>query len=214
MSRATEHLSQQELESYLWGPPAIATIRALRASALRHFFGGGQLPKTLVPGDQRTGGLSETWRRAKLADISRVVRGSTPRPGQDPRFFGGTHTPWITVGEVTKDDSPFLTHTESGSTPIKCCRTRVREDCPRNGCGARTAPQCSNADAHRRESAPMNSWRGSTRASDSCATRKCWTATWRWVTHRRVAPAEGNRRTGSGTHPRQADQRLLSSGGV
>ena len=47
----------------------------------------------------------------RLGDVTNVVRGSTPRPAGDPRFFGGDHVPWITVGEITKDDRIYLGET-------------------------------------------------------------------------------------------------------
>lgn len=90
---------------------AVAVARAVRASALRTYFGNGGASAT-SHGNHGSRLLSASV-RTRLADISRVVRGSTPRPAQDPRFFGGSFVPWITVGEVTKDDSPFLSATET-----------------------------------------------------------------------------------------------------
>ena len=62
------------------------------------------------------GKLPAGWRTVSLETMCSVVRGSTPRPARDPRFFGGNHVPWITVGEVTKDDWPFLEGTRTGLT--------------------------------------------------------------------------------------------------
>jgi type I restriction enzyme S subunit len=45
--------------------------------------------------------------------IANVVRGASPRPAGDPRYFGGDTVPWVTVAEITKDDAVSLTATES-----------------------------------------------------------------------------------------------------
>ena len=49
------------------------------------------------------------WTISRIVYISRVVRGASPRPAGDPQYFNGDHTPWITVGEVTKDEDKFIT---------------------------------------------------------------------------------------------------------
>jgi len=48
------------------------------------------------------------WVWASVDQLSFVVRGASPRPAGDPRFFGG-EIPWITVGSLTADDSMYLT---------------------------------------------------------------------------------------------------------
>lgn len=45
----------------------------------------------------------------KLKDFAKIVRGSSPRPAGDPRFFNGDFLPWVTVGNLTYNDSPYLT---------------------------------------------------------------------------------------------------------
>jgi type I restriction enzyme S subunit len=47
------------------------------------------------------------WVTATIDQIAVVVRGASPRPAGDPRYFGGT-IPWITVGSLTKDNKPYL----------------------------------------------------------------------------------------------------------
>ena len=64
------------------------------------------------------GRLPEAWQVHRLRDLCSVVRGSTPRPARDPRFFGGDHIPWITVSEVTRDDWPFLGNTRTKLTEL------------------------------------------------------------------------------------------------
>lgn len=59
------------------------------------------------------GSIPQQWEVAKLGQIASIVRGGSPRPAGDSRFFNGDFTPWITVGEVTKDDGMYLVATES-----------------------------------------------------------------------------------------------------
>jgi len=51
--------------------------------------------------------LPEGWCWANVDQLSIVVRGASPRPAGDPRFFGGT-VPWITVGDLTSEKTPYL----------------------------------------------------------------------------------------------------------
>ncbi len=43
-----------------------------------------------------------------IDQLSNVVRGASPRPAGDPKYFGGS-IPWITVGPITADKKPYLT---------------------------------------------------------------------------------------------------------
>jgi type I restriction enzyme, S subunit len=51
--------------------------------------------------------LPQGWTWATVEQLSNVVRGASPRPAGDPRFFGG-NVPWITVSPLTADNSPYL----------------------------------------------------------------------------------------------------------
>lgn len=46
--------------------------------------------------------LADGWRWVKLAEVSTVVRGSSPRPKDDPRYYGG-NVPRLMVADVTRD---------------------------------------------------------------------------------------------------------------
>lgn len=81
----------------------LTRLRELRASVVLAVTGGDG---------------SEGAELVRLGEVSNVVRGSTPRPAGDPRYFGGDHIPWITVGEITKDDGVYLESTESRLTEL------------------------------------------------------------------------------------------------
>ena len=47
------------------------------------------------------GAIPIDWEVKQLSDISDVVRGGSPRPAGDPRYFNGTFIPWLTVSSLT-----------------------------------------------------------------------------------------------------------------
>ncbi|MDP2780398.1 restriction endonuclease subunit S [Devosia sp.] len=55
------------------------------------------------PGYKQTevGEIPEDWDVKKLGDLGSVVRGGSPRPAGDPRFFDGNFIPWLTVASLT-----------------------------------------------------------------------------------------------------------------
>ena len=59
------------------------------------------------------GAIPEHWETASVSRVATVVRGASPRPAGDPRYFNGHDIPWITVAKVTKDDGKYITSTES-----------------------------------------------------------------------------------------------------
>lgn len=68
--------------------------------------------------------LPEGWCWTSIAIVSEVVRGASPRPAGDPKYFDGDHTPWITVKEITKDDEIFLTNTTTYLTEVGRAESR------------------------------------------------------------------------------------------
>jgi len=59
--------------------------------------------------------IPEEWDVIQLKKLCQVVRGGSPRPAGDPKYFGGG-VPWITVGELTKDSKMILDSVSSGLT--------------------------------------------------------------------------------------------------
>lgn len=69
------------------------------------------------------GEVPEHWRVKQLRHIAKVVRGASPRPAGDPRYFSADNndlenTPWVTVAEITKDTKPYLIAASEYLTPI------------------------------------------------------------------------------------------------
>lgn len=55
------------------------------------------------------------WPTARLGDVARIVRGASPRPKGDPRYFGGS-IPWLLISDVTSQPGMFVTRTREGVT--------------------------------------------------------------------------------------------------
>lgn len=55
------------------------------------------------PGYKQTevGVIPEDWEVASLGTVSTVVRGGSPRPAGDSRYFNGSFIPWLTVASLT-----------------------------------------------------------------------------------------------------------------
>ncbi|MCX6030426.1 MAG: restriction endonuclease subunit S [Chloroflexi bacterium] len=68
----------------------LAAVKALPAAFLRQVF-----PQPGQP-------LPAGWRWVKLGEVCEIVRGSSPRPKGDPRYYGG-NVPRLMVEDVTRD---------------------------------------------------------------------------------------------------------------
>ena len=66
------------------------------------------------------------WDVKTLGSLGRVVRGSSPRPAGDPRFFNGTFIPWLTVASLTTipDSQMYVTKTSGLLTEEGAKRSR------------------------------------------------------------------------------------------
>ena len=82
-------------------------------------------PPLKPSGTEWLGDIPEHWEVKKFGYISIVVRGASPRPAGDARYFDGDFIPWITVGEVTKDEKVFLTETETMLTEEGAANSRT-----------------------------------------------------------------------------------------
>jgi len=67
-------------------------------------------PEPVPPVTRHLAALPNGWVWASIDQLSIVVRGASPRPAGDPRYFGGP-IPWITVGSLTRDSKPYLSET-------------------------------------------------------------------------------------------------------
>ena len=79
-------------------------------------------------GEPWIGKIPAHWLVKCFGWVSYVVRGASPRPAGDPSLFNGDFIPWITVAEVTKDRSKYLTETETMLTEAGMLASRVLDE--------------------------------------------------------------------------------------
>ena len=74
----------------------------------------------LKPGYKQTevGAIPEDWSCRPIKEFASTVRGGSPRPAGDPRYFNGSFIPWLTVASLTgiPDSQLFVTETSTALT--------------------------------------------------------------------------------------------------
>ncbi len=105
-------LARREGRSYETGAQLLQRILETRRS---QWQGKGKYKEPAVPDTTDLTELPEGWVWAMVDQLADVVRGGSPRPAGDPRYFGGP-VPWITVGPITADESDFLRSVPEGLT--------------------------------------------------------------------------------------------------
>ncbi|WP_240904654.1 restriction endonuclease subunit S [Shewanella litoralis] len=70
--------------------------------------------------------LPNSWEWIRLADTADLVRGGSPRPAGDPRFYGGD-IPFLKVGDITRKSSKFVEGFNSSITEAGLHKTRLIE---------------------------------------------------------------------------------------
>ncbi len=108
-------LARQEKRSYETGAQLLQRIMTERR---QKWAGRGRYKEPAAPETANLVRLPGGWTWATIEQLSIVVRGASPRPAGDPKYFAGT-IPWITVGPITSDQKPYLasvpeTVTEAG----------------------------------------------------------------------------------------------------
>ena len=109
---------------------AIEKLKAYKLSIITEAVTKGLNPDVPMKdsGVDWIGAIPEHWETASVSRVATVVRGASPRPAGDPRYFNGQDVPWITVAEVTKDDGKYITATESYLTEEGAKYSRLVEE--------------------------------------------------------------------------------------
>lgn len=73
------------------------------------------------------GVIPEDWQCKTLGEIGDVVRGGSPRPAGDPKYFNGNFIPWLTVASLTNIPSSkiYVTETLTKLTELGSLQSRV-----------------------------------------------------------------------------------------
>ena len=98
----------------------IELLKEKRQAVISHAVTKGLNPNAPMKpsGTDWIGDTPKHWSVRPIRTIANVVRGGSPRPAGDPKYFNGDFMPWVTVAEITKDNLKGLTGTD---------KRRVRE---------------------------------------------------------------------------------------
>lgn len=81
---------------------SLIQVEIYKHVVLKHAFEG-----KLTNNNIRKGKLPKGWSIKKISDLCDVVRGGSPRPAGDPKYYGGT-IPFLKVADLTNDEGMFL----------------------------------------------------------------------------------------------------------
>jgi type I restriction enzyme S subunit len=68
-------------------------------------------------------GLPGGWIQFTLGEYIEVIRGASPRPKGDPRYFGGGIA-WISIRDINAERGKYLTRTAEGVTKAGAEKSR------------------------------------------------------------------------------------------
>jgi type I restriction enzyme S subunit len=77
-------------------------LKTYRQAVLKWAFEG-----RFTNSEAKNGQLPKGWKWMKVSEICNVVRGGSPRPAGDPRYYGGS-IPFLKVADITKDNKVFI----------------------------------------------------------------------------------------------------------
>ncbi|TWU53713.1 Type-1 restriction enzyme EcoKI specificity protein [Candidatus Brocadiaceae bacterium B188] len=77
-------------------------LKIYRQAVLKWAFEG-----KLTHENVKDGELPEGWKWVKISEICNVVRGGSPRPAGNPKFYGG-NIPFLKVADLTKDNNIYI----------------------------------------------------------------------------------------------------------
>lgn len=68
----------------------------------------------------------ESWEHHQFSDLCAIVRGGSPRPAGDPRYYDG-NIPFMKVADITRNDSPYVSKVEYSIKKEGLKKTRMVE---------------------------------------------------------------------------------------
>lgn len=94
-------------------------LKVYRRAVLKYAFEG-----RLTHPDLKEGELPEGWEKTDVGSLCNVVRGGSPRPAGDPRFYNGS-IPFLKVRDLTKDEKMFVLEAEFTIKEAGLTKTRL-----------------------------------------------------------------------------------------
>ena len=68
----------------------------------------------------------DSWEHHQFSDLCAIVRGGSPRPACDPRYYDG-NIPFMKVADITRNDSPYVSKVEYSIKEEGLKKTRMVE---------------------------------------------------------------------------------------
>jgi type I restriction enzyme S subunit len=75
-------------------------------------------------GDEWLGKYPKSYNIGQLSMLSNIVRGGSPRPAGDPRYYGGNIS-FMRIADITKDENIYVNSCENTITEEGLIRTRI-----------------------------------------------------------------------------------------
>lgn len=94
-------------------------LKVYRQAVLKYAFEG-----KLTNPDVKEGELPEGWDVKLIGEIATVVRGGSPRPAGDKRFYDG-NIPFLKVKDLTRDDKMFVNYADYSIKEAGLHKTRL-----------------------------------------------------------------------------------------
>ena len=107
----------------------IKLLKEKRTSLINHCLTKGLNPNVEMKdsGVEWIGEIPRDWGFVKVGHYTNVVRGGSPRPSGDKRYFNGDFIPWITVKDISNPKGKYVYKTESFLTEEGMKQSRVLE---------------------------------------------------------------------------------------
>jgi type I restriction enzyme, S subunit len=107
----------------------IELLKEKRTSLINEIVTKGLNPNVDMKdsGVEWIGEIPSHWEFVRVGHLNRVVRGGSPRPSGDPRFFNGDFIHWITVRDITSKTGKYVTTTDTKLTEEGMKQSRVLE---------------------------------------------------------------------------------------
>ena len=99
---------------------ALEKSERLRASVLHLAFTGELTTKWRVEHDVEM----DSWQDTTIGELCVVVRGGSPRPAGDPKYYGG-NIPFMKVADITRHDTIFVSSAEYTIKEAGLSKTRI-----------------------------------------------------------------------------------------
>lgn len=69
----------------------------------------------------------DSWEHHQFADLCTIVRGGSPRPAGDPKYYDG-NIPFMKVADITRNDSPYVSMVDYSIKEAGLKKTRMVEE--------------------------------------------------------------------------------------